>query len=444
MNTYQLSRSWILRYDEHHNAPYTLFDINRGYEYVINHSIFSFLSFMEQKDRGDAEISDLFEQNDVDCAQIVKRLNKQWKGLIINKEEVGSAFSFPKLSFSPKISMCSSPKTAEILLTTLCNLECLHCVHSCGHQKEGSLLSGREWIEILQTLERSRIQKVVLTGGEIFTHPHIDEIVEVIGKMKIRFILLTNAMLITKERAELLNKSNIVLSVSLDGNTEQSHDFLRGRGAYNTLMKRMQFLKEYNVNRMLSVTLHAKNTNNIQGIIDYALKENVKAVNFTILDEVGRAKEHEILHLSSIEREKCKDQVRNIQVKYKNELPIFLLDPAEGLSKNLDCSNYDAPIYCTGATSHIAISPTGDVYPCVYGFGESSLCSGNLKYTSLSKIWNTDKWNMLRGDILLKDLHTCKACSLSNSCQTKNCRVRALKYKRDLYGVPNCIACHNV
>lgn len=35
MNTYQLSRSWILRYDKHHNAPYTLFDINRGYEYVI-------------------------------------------------------------------------------------------------------------------------------------------------------------------------------------------------------------------------------------------------------------------------------------------------------------------------------------------------------------------------------------------------------------------------
>lgn len=92
-------------------------------------------------------------------------------------------------------------------------------------------------------------------------------------------------------------------------------------------------------------------------------------------------------------------------------------------------------------TSHIAISPTGDVYPCVYGFGESSLCSGNLKQTSLSKIWHTDKWNMLRGDILLKDLHTCKACSLSNSCQTKNCRVRALKYKRDLYGTPNCTVC---
>ena len=49
---------------------------------------------------------------------------------------------------------------------------------------------------------------------------------------------------------------------------------------------------------------------------------------------------------------------------------------------------------------------------CVYGFGESSLCSGNLKHTSLSKIWHTDKWNMLRGGILLKDLHTCKACAL--------------------------------
>lgn len=443
MNTYKLSRNWILRYDEHHDAPYTLFDINRGYEYVINYSIFSFLSFIEQKGRSSAEISSLFEQNDVGCAQIVKSFNKQWKGLIIEEEEVGREFYFPQLSFSPKISMCSSPKTVEILLTTLCNLECIHCVHSCGHKKEAGLLSGKEWIEILQKLERSKIQKVVLTGGEIFTHPHIDEIVEVIGKMKMRFILLTNAMLITKKRAESLNKPNIVLSVSLDGDTEQSHDFLRGKGSYKTLMKRMQLLKEYNVSRILSVTLHSKNTNNIQGIIDYALKEGIKAVNFTILDEVGRAKEHEILHLSSNEREKCKNQVRNIQVKYKDELPIFLLDPAEGKSEKTDCSNYNTPIYCTGATSHIAISSTGDVYPCVYGFGESTLCSGNLKQTSLSKIWNTYKWNTLRGDILLKDLHTCKECSLSNSCQKKNCRIRALKYKRDLYGTPNCMVYHN-
>ena len=195
----------------------------------------------------------MFEQDNVDCAQIVKRLNKQWKGLIIDKEDIGSSFNFPKLNFSPKISMCSSPKTTEILLTTLCNLECLHCVHSCGHQKDGSLLSGKEWIKILQKLECNRVQKVVLTGGEIFTYPHIDEIIETIGEMKMRFILLTNAMLITKEIAELLSKPNIVLSISLDGDTEQSHDFLRGKGAYNTLMKRMQLLKEYNVNRILSV-----------------------------------------------------------------------------------------------------------------------------------------------------------------------------------------------
>lgn len=443
MKKYQLSNDWILRYDKYHNTPYTLFDICRGYEYIINYSIFSFLSFIEQKERTIEEINGLFGQEKIDCAQIIDKINEQWHGLIIIKEKVENAFSLPELTFSPKVSMCSSPKTAEILLTTLCNLKCLHCVHSCGYQKVESLLSGTSWIEILYELERHRMQKVILTGGEIFTHPDIDQIIDAIGKMKMRFILLTNAMLITKERAKLLSKPNILLSISLDGNTEQSHDFLRGKGAYNQLMKKMQLLKDCNVNRILSVTLHSKNTNNIQGIIDYALKENVKAVNFTILDEVGRAKEYEILHLSSIKRNMCKQQVRNIQAKYKDTLPIFLLDPAEGLSKNLDTSNYDAPVYCTGATSHIAVSPTGDVYPCVYGFGEKSLCPGNLKQTSLSDIWQTDKWNMLRGEILLKDLHTCKVCSLNNSCQTKKCRVRALKYKKDLYGTPNCIACHN-
>ena len=59
--------------------------------------------------------------------------------------------------------------------------------------------------------------------------------------------------------------------------------------------------------------------------------------------------------------------------------------------------NHDPPIYSTRITCYLAISSTGDVYPCMYDVGEKTLCSGNLKKDSLAEIWHTDKGEYAKG-----------------------------------------------
>lgn len=440
---YQLAPHWILRHDEHRPDRYTLFDIRMAKEYIINRSIYRLLSFIEESGKRLDEVVDFFGQtNDIDYSTVFSNLNKQWAGLVLNTNAEVRIAGHPRLQLTPRVPVYSSPRTVEIQLTTRCNLECLHCLHSCGRDRHDALISGQKWVEILRDLEANRMRIVTLTGGELFTHPDIDTIIAPLHEMRMRFVILTNAMLITPERAKVLAHPNIALSISLDGNTEESHDFLRGAGAYRVLMRKMELLASLGVERVLSVTLHAQNAGQIEGLVEYALASNVKALNFTILDEIGRAQENRILHLTRAQRRDCKQRIQRLQKQYAQILPIVLLDPEEGFESSDSGSSHaadDEPVTCTGAISHIAIATDGSVYPCVYAFGVDSLFAGRMTERTLGEIWNTDKWSLLRGGITMQDLHQCKSCTLRSSCQTKSCRVRALKYKGDLYAAPKCV-----
>jgi len=441
---YQLAPYWVLRHDEHRHDCYTLFDIRAAKMYTINRSIFRLLSFIEASGKRLDEVVDFFgQENEIDYSTVFSNLNKQWDGLVLNTNAEVRVAEHPRLQFTPRVPVCSSPRTAEIQLTTQCNLECLHCLYSCGRNSQNELISGEEWVRILRELEANRMRTVTLTGGELFTHPDIDTIIEALGKMRMQFVILTNAMLITPERARMLAHPNILLSISLDGNTEESHDFLRGAGAYRVLMRKMELLASLGMERVLSVTLHAQNTGQIEGLVEYALANNVKALNFTILDDIGRAQENRILHLTRAQRRDCKQRIQRLQKQYAQILPIVLLDPEEGFESSDSGSPHaadDEPVTCTGAISHIAIATDGSVYPCVYAFGVDTLFAGRMTERTLGEIWNTDKWSLLRGGITMQDLHQCKSCTLRSSCQTKSCRVRALKYKGDLYAAPKCVA----
>lgn len=439
---YQLAPHWILRHDEHRPDRYTLFDIRMAKEYIINRSIYRLLSFIEESGKRLDEVVDFFGQtNDIDYSTVFSNLNKQWDGLVLNTNAEVRIAGHPRLQLTPRVPVYSSPRTVEIQLTTRCNLECMHCLHSCGRDRHDKLISGQKWVEILRDLEANRMRIVTLTGGELFTHPDIDTIIAPLHEMRMRFVILTNAMLITPERAKVLAHPNIALSISLDGNTAESHDFLRGKGAYQILMRKMELLASLGVERLLSVTLHAQNIDQIEGIVNYALASGVVGINFTTLDEVGRAQDNCILHLTSEQRANCAERIRKLQNQHARVLPISLLNLAEGLdSVELTTGGDDALVACTGATSHIAIATDGSVYPCVYAFGENAFFAGRMPERTLGEIWNTDKWSLLRGGITMQDLHQCKACTLQSACHVKNCRMRALKYRGNLYAAPKCMA----
>lgn len=447
-----LSKNWILRKEPSREKKYSLYNIYDNKKYDINRSLFLICEYLQNE----ATFSDLqthFNLSGVETKEIMARIEKTWPQIFsyidnnddefYSKNENMNAYPFLDRY---KVRLYTFPISAEIHLTDSCNLRCRHCIHSCA-PKKSKLLNGVQWLSLFKSLESNKLHRAVLTGGEIFTHPDIDFILYELGKINVRFELLTNALLINQDRAQKLASDNISLSISLDGANAISHEYLRGQGTFDKLIDRLNLLSNKKIPINFSVTIHSRNYNEIIQIYDLAKSFCCNSITFIFLDKHGRAEENDDLHLTNEQREHCLNIMKDLKKKEK-DISITIFDPTLGSPQMLQSSEEKGEesdvICCSGGTAHIAISPEGDVYPCVYAFGADIFQAGNIVRQSIKDIWESTSFDLFRGKISLEDLHTCKKCEMRKSCYLKNCRVRAYKYNQDLYGIPSCIKSSNL
>src|SRR3989441_13231347 len=94
------------------------------------------------------------------------------------------------------------PVEAMIELTYGCNLRCVHCYNP-THQAKDELATAQLKALIDQLVEAGCL-KLAFTGGEIFTRRDLSEILTYAKGKGFAITLLTNATLITTERADLI------------------------------------------------------------------------------------------------------------------------------------------------------------------------------------------------------------------------------------------------
>lgn len=142
----------------------------------------------------------------------------------------------------------------SIDVTTRCNLRCKHCCISCGEIPAVDL-SKEDCIKLIKWSEKNGITHITFSGGEIFLHPHILEILKYArDNFQGKISIITNATLLNKELADFLATNIDDVSVSLDGYNEKSVDNIRGMGVFSIVEKNIYMLKESNV-KHISATM---------------------------------------------------------------------------------------------------------------------------------------------------------------------------------------------
>jgi sulfatase maturation enzyme AslB (radical SAM superfamily) len=140
--------------------------------------------------------------------------------------------------------LTSKATVAMISLTRRCNLRCPHCYVDAQGMR-GKELTVSEHRAIADNLHKRLATnplleyKVNLTGGEPFCHPMIMDIISAYKDAGFEVTMSTNSLLIKKRDMAKLADLGVALSVSLDGATEGSHDFIRGKGAFKKLSGRL-------------------------------------------------------------------------------------------------------------------------------------------------------------------------------------------------------------
>ncbi len=333
----------------------------------------------------------------------------------------------------PKVPVASSPRTIEIHLTHQCNMRCLHCVYDAG--KHSDQLPPEDWISFLGQLIDLKVTKVIFSGGEPFLYKGFKDVLKYLEGKRIRVEILTNGTLITDELMDILKSPNFSVVVSLDGTTPEVHHILRLWG-YDIVISTIERLSSKGVEFHITSVVHKGNLDEINNLVELALKHGARSINFLALDPLGRAKSLPHLVLSRDDIKQLSLKIANLKEIYGKYIHIGFLDPLQPSYK--DGSEIDPGsevIYCSAGTTRITARWDGKLFPCTYAFSGEEFALGTI-YENLGEIWLSDRLNLFRGEVKLKDLKECFTCPARNVCSLKVCRLRPYYDKGDFFGTP--------
>ena len=382
------------------NGYNIVLDTCSGAVHVVDDVAYDIIALYKEKSADEiadeicAKYGDVTRQDCLDCVEDVASLEKAGK-LYTPDTYADMAFDFKNRNTVIK-AMC-------LHVAHTCNLNCEYCFASQGkYHGDRALMSfevGKRALDFLIEHSGTRHNlEVDFFGGEpLMNWDVVKQLVayareqEKIHNKNFRFTLTTNGMLIDDDVIEFSNRemSNVVLS--LDGRKEV-HDRLRkdyqGRGSYDIILPKFKELVKRRGDKsyyMRGTFTHANTdfTNDIfhmadMGFTELSMEPVVCAPSdpsaLTEADLPVLFEQYEILAKEMIKRKK---EGRPFTFYH------YMLDLKHG-----PCI-YKRISGCGSGTEYVAVTPTGDIYPCHQFVGDEKYLLGNI----YDGITNTDVQN---------------------------------------------------
>jgi len=129
-----------------------------------------------------------------------------------------------------------------------------------------------------------------VTGGEPFMRRDIFEVLEEITKHGFEIYLLTNGILVYRDRARMLSELGVKgVQVSIEG-PEAVHNSIRGKGSFSSALAGVQRLLDAGLVVTLNTTLSAINSDAFLQMIELCSSLGVQRLGFSRLVPSGRGK----------------------------------------------------------------------------------------------------------------------------------------------------------
>src|SRR5690348_9077462 len=105
-----------------------------------------------------------------------------------------------------------------------CNCRCVMCdIWKANHDRR--LLTREDLAAQLETFRPSKVQRVVLSGGEALMHPNLWTLCALLKELPLKITLLSTGLLLERHAADVIRWTDDVV-VSLDG-SPAVHDRIR-------------------------------------------------------------------------------------------------------------------------------------------------------------------------------------------------------------------------
>lgn len=345
--------------------------------------------------------------------------------------------------------------------TKMCNLRCMHCYANAlqGRPAPGELTLEQK-LKVVDILDEAGVTMIAFSGGEPLMSRDFWIVAEYASKKGFYTSVATNGTLLSSPSVvDRLAKVGIkYVEISLDALNPEIHNKFRGQPrAWERTVEGIKNVVSKGVfDTAIAVTATKLNYDEIDDLLEFAIKLKVK--KFIVFNFVPTGRGREIINLDLSPRER-EELLKRLYEKWQKltGIDVFSTSPTYsriGVEKILEKEGMKyAPSHfayidtsipegvglaefiggCGAGRVYIALEDNGDIEPCVY----LPIKVGNILKDDFMTVWNDSQvFNDLRDRNKLWP--ACSKCPFVYVCG--GCRARAYSYYGNyLAPDPGCI-----
>ncbi len=328
--------------------------------------------------------------------------------------------------------------TLYFYLTEGCNLKCRHCWINPTFKSTkdpGTTLDPDLFKRIMQEAKPLGLHTVKLTGGEPLLHPQFLDILSIIQKEDMAFILETNGLLCNTFVADTIaSLKKPFVAVSLDGSNAATHEWVRNvPGSFDKAIQGIKNLVRAGIKTQIIMSVLRKNVKQIEAVLHLAEELEVESLKFNIITPTARGEKlHEtgevltIKELVEIGHWIESDLASSTRLRICHSHPLAFR-PLHRLFQR----NYKNGI--CGILGILGVLSNGSFALCGIGEVVSELVLGQAGQDCLEKIWRDSPiLNELRAGISHRHKGICAECLMKKKC-FGSCIAQNYYRHRDLW-----------
>ncbi|MBI5211559.1 MAG: radical SAM protein [Elusimicrobia bacterium] len=296
--------------------------------------------------------------------------------------------------------LASAPAQFRFLwleLTSACNNSCVHCYSASGRQGDNDRVPKERWLSLIAEARKEGASALQFIGGEPLLVPYWRELVREAGNQKYGSVeIFTNGTLIDDGCVSFFKEHGVRVATTIYGADAGPHDRVTGNaGSFDKTLAALRRLVASNIPTRAASIISRLNEDEAEKIQDFCKSLGVKSGWPDVVRPTGRGNDPDILP------------------RHYQRAPVR---PPFRTGRS---SFYRARQFNSCFSGKIAITPRGDVLPCI--FARSQICGNVLEAPlkeviwgeALQRCWNTTK------DVVEK----CMDCEYRYACE--DCRPLA-------------------
>lgn len=300
------------------------------------------------------------------------------------------------------------PLQGAFELTPVCNLDCKMCyVHLPEAAVKGRILSGDEWIALMDEAISAGMIYALLTGGEALTHPDFWKIYRHLNQKGIRIQLKTNGVLLCGENLKRLREMPPdAVDISLYGCNGEAYKAVTGQDVFEKVTENIRTMQEAGIPIRIMVTPNRAMMPWVEDTIrlanSYGVQVRVNGILIQPQKETRRNLEESALSVE--EYWQISQMTRKIL-----QMDVSLMDE-EPTEKPIRSAFSKIGLACTAGKSTFMVRWKGYMAPCL-AFPEG------IFEQDIRNLGFMEAWKRMSGEVETYEIpEECNTCDLKEKC----------------------------